>query len=42
VAVSLSVANGEASLPIAYQLYLPQEWADDVGFGQFEPLARIP
>ena len=29
VAVSLSVANDGASLPIAYQLYLPKEWADD-------------
>lgn len=29
VAVSVSVANEAASLPIAYQLYLPQEWADD-------------
>jgi SRSO17 transposase len=30
VAVSLSLANHAASLPIAYGLYLPQEWADDV------------
>ena len=29
VAVSLSVANGHASLPVAYRLYLPQEWAQD-------------
>jgi len=29
VAVSLSVANGQASLPVAYQLYLPQAWATD-------------
>jgi len=28
-AVSLSVANRHASLPIAYCLYLPQEWVDD-------------
>ena len=29
VAVSLSVANDHASLPIAYQLYLPEAWAGD-------------
>ena len=29
VAVSLSIANAAASLPIAYRLYLPQTWADD-------------
>src|SRR5271155_1266019 len=29
VAVSLSIANHHASLPIAYQLYLPQSWAGD-------------
>src|SRR5947209_6221610 len=29
VAVSLSVANDHVSLPIAYQLFLPQIWADD-------------
>lgn len=29
VAVSLSVANDWASLPIAWRLYLPQVWADD-------------
>jgi len=29
VAVGLSVANDQASLPIAYQLFLPQVWADD-------------
>src|SRR4051794_29278331 len=29
VAVSLSVANNAASLPVAYRLYLPQEWAAD-------------
>ena len=27
--VTLSIANHHASLPIAYQLYLPREWADD-------------
>src|SRR5215203_1272685 len=29
VAVTLSLANRTASLPVAYRLYLPQEWADD-------------
>lgn len=29
VAVTLSIANHAASLPIAYRLYLPQEWAND-------------
>jgi len=29
VAVSLSIANDHASLPVAYQLYLPQPWASD-------------
>src|SRR3954466_1517817 len=29
VAVSLSLANHHASLPVAYQLYLPQDWAQD-------------
>src|SRR5580704_10532671 len=29
VAVSLSLANGHASLPVAYRLYLPQEWSED-------------
>ena len=29
VAVSLSVANDQASLPIAYRLYLPEAWAED-------------
>ncbi len=29
VAVSLSVATWSSSLPIAYRLYLPKEWADD-------------
>ncbi len=28
-AVSLSIANRQASLPVRYRLYLPQEWADD-------------
>src|SRR5882724_13108060 len=29
VAVSLSLANHQASLPVAYRLYLPQDWAED-------------
>ena len=29
VAVSLSLANDHASLPVAYRLYLPQDWASD-------------
>jgi SRSO17 transposase len=30
VAVSLSVANHSASLPVAFQLYLPKTWAEDM------------
>src|SRR5215212_326915 len=29
VAVSLSVANERASLPVAFELYLPEDWAGD-------------
>ena len=29
VAVSLSIANHVASVPIAYRLYLPEDWASD-------------
>jgi SRSO17 transposase len=29
VAVSVSLANASGSLPIAYRLYLPKEWAED-------------
>jgi SRSO17 transposase len=31
IAVSLSVATAETSLPIAWRLYLPQSWAGDAG-----------
>ena len=31
VAVTLSIANHAASLPVAYRLYLPKEWAKDKG-----------
>jgi SRSO17 transposase len=31
VAVSLSVANEHASLPVALELYLPEDWAGDPG-----------
>jgi SRSO17 transposase len=39
VVVTLSVANRHASLPIAYRLYLPQEWAEDAARRK---KARIP
>ena len=29
VTVTLSIANHDASLPVAYRLYLPKEWASD-------------
>src|SRR6516225_7882895 len=29
VAVTLSIANRDGSLPIAYRLYLPRDWTDD-------------
>jgi SRSO17 transposase len=31
VAVSISLATEQASLPMAYRLYLPKEWAEDKG-----------
>ena len=39
VAVTLSIANHHASLPIAYRLYLPQEWVEDAARRK---KARIP
>jgi SRSO17 transposase len=29
VAVSISLANAQASVPVAYRLYLPKQWAED-------------
>ena len=31
VAVTLSLANRDASLPVAYRLYLPEDWAQGSG-----------
>ncbi len=39
VAVSLSVANAQGSLPVAYRLYLPQDWAAD---GARREKVRVP
>ena len=39
VAVSLSIANHHASLPVAYRLYLPKQWAAD---GARRDEAEIP
>jgi SRSO17 transposase len=39
VAVSLSLATSEASLPVAWQLYLPQAWAGD---GARRKTAKVP
>ncbi len=39
VAVSLSVATAEASLPVAWQLYLPASWAEDAARRQ---AAKVP
>jgi SRSO17 transposase len=39
VAVSLSLANAWASLPVAFQLYLPKAWAED---GDRRGKAKVP
>ena len=39
VAVSLSIANHHASLPVAYRLYLPKDWAAD---GERRRKAGVP
>jgi SRSO17 transposase len=39
VAVSLSVATAEVSLPVAWQLYLPEAWAED---GERRKKAKVP
>jgi SRSO17 transposase len=39
VAVSLSIANHHASLPVAYRLYLPKDWAED---GERRQKAGVP
>ena len=39
VAVSLSIANHAASLPVAYRLYLPEAWTKDRA-GERRPACR--
>ena len=39
VAVTLSIANHGASLPVAYRLYLPEDWANDAAR---RAKARVP
>ena len=40
VAVSLSVATWSSSLPVAYRLYLPKEWAEDAERAEKDGSAR--
>ena len=42
VAVSLSVATHQGSLPVAYRLYLPKEWADERTAGQPPACRTMP
>jgi SRSO17 transposase len=42
VAVTLSLANHDASLPVAYRLYLPEDWAKDQGRQGRRHKAKIP
>ena len=37
--MTLSLANRDASLPVAYRLYLPEDWAKDQGLRR---KAKIP
>jgi SRSO17 transposase len=39
VAVTLSLANRDASLPVAYRLYFPEDWAKDQGLRR---KAKVP
>jgi SRSO17 transposase len=41
VAVTLSLATLEGSLPLSYQLYLPQEWARDKQRGERAGVPRV-
>src|SRR5271165_3404580 len=41
VAVSLSVATHQGSLPVAYRLYLPKDWADCVSAWKKDPVGGV-
>ena len=41
VAVSLSLANRHASLPVAYRLYLPEDWAGTANVGARRACLRM-